>query len=441
MVEYVVFFPGIPHFVHESHLDVLIARIHFAPARIDRTEYRFDARGGLRHQTGRSGRGDRQHRNVAAAVFHHFFVKGRVRLFDAFDHRVALFAPGVVYREFTALLRHLDRCAVGFHCQRFLYFDGEIGRFVGSVAQAQGCQHIAFGRDAQARTASLKRFFADFLPQFHFHLADILVFGIFRDFFEDRFDLFEFEVDDIVHHPHGCGDVPPEFIEVERSLLRERLVDVAVQVDRQQAATVVRAQRNFAARVRRNGAESEVGVAVRHRFAQDGVPEQHARFGGLPCVEDDFVPQCARVDVFLVHRLVGIDRELLVVFFAVDYGVHEFVVDLDRNVRSGYFAGFDFGVDEVFCVRVFYRQRQHQRAAPSVLRHFARRVRISLHERHDPRRGQRAVQHRAAGGPDVRQVVPDASAAFHQLHLFFVDADDAAVRVGRMAVSDHKTVR
>ena len=32
-------------------------------------------------------------------------------------------------------------------------------------------------------------------------------------------------------------------------------------------------------------------------------------------------------------------------------------------------------------------------------------------------------------------------APLHQLHLLFVDADDSAVRVGRLAVSDHEAVR
>ena len=129
------------------------------------------------------------------------------------------------------------------------------------------------------------------------------------------------------------------------------------------------------------------------------------------------------------------------VFAAFGHRAHELVVDLDRHVGAGHLARFDFCVDEVFRVGVLDRQRQHQRAAPAVLSHFARRVRIALHERHDARRGQRAVQHRTAGGADVREVMSYPPAPLHQLHLLLVDTDDSAVGVGRLAVTDHEAVR
>ena len=121
-----------------------------------------------------------------------FLRKGPGRLFVRSIIGLPSSRPACIREELPRSCAILTRWRVGFHCQRFLYFDGEISR-VGSLAQAQGCQHIAFGRDAQARTASLKRFFADFLPQFHFHLADVLVFGIFRDFFRGSLRPFEFE--------------------------------------------------------------------------------------------------------------------------------------------------------------------------------------------------------------------------------------------------------
>ena len=40
----------------------------------------------------------------------------------------------------------------------------------------------------------------------------------------------------------------------------------------------------------------------------------------------------------------------------------------------------------------------------------------------------------------MRQVVPHSTAALHQLHLFFVDFDDASIRVGGTVETDHKTV-
>ena len=87
------------------------------------------------------------------------------------------------------------------------------------------------------------------------------------------------------------------------------------------------------------------------------------------------------------------------------------------------------------------RQREHQRSAAAVLRHLARRVGIALHERNDTRGGEGRVQHGAARGTDVREVVPHAAAALHQLHLLLVHAENAAVRVGRVLMADHEAVR
>ena len=87
------------------------------------------------------------------------------------------------------------------------------------------------------------------------------------------------------------------------------------------------------------------------------------------------------------------------------------------------------------------RKRQHQRAAPPILRHLAGRIRIAFHKGHDTGRGEGTVEHRTARRPNMRKVVSYAPAPLHQLHLLFVDADDTAVRVGRILVADHKTVR
>ena len=46
-----------------------------------------------------------------------------------------------------------------------------------------------------------------------------------------------------------------------------------------------------------------------------------------------------------------------------------------------------------------------------------------------------------SGRTDVREVMSYAPATFHKLYLLFVDADDSSVGIGRMAVSDHETVR
>ncbi len=156
---------------------------------------------------------------------------------------------------------------------------------------------------------------------------------------------------------------------------------------------------------------------------------------------DDFLPEFLRIDVLLVSGIVRLDRELLVVFLSCERRAHELVIDLDRDVGAGDLARVDLGVDEPLGIGVLDRQRQHQRAAASVLRHLARGVRITFHEGHDARRRQRRVQHRAARGTDVREVMPHAAAPLHQLHLLLVHAEDAAVGVGGMLVADHEAVR
>ena len=123
-----------------------------------------------------------------------------------------------------------------------------------------------------------------------FDVTDVLFLGVLGYLFDDGLDLLELQIDDIVHDAHRGRDVAPELAEVERRLFRERLVYIAVQIDRQQAAAVIRAERNFAAGIRRDRPEAQIGVAVGNGLAQDRVPEQNAGFGRLPCVVDDLVP-------------------------------------------------------------------------------------------------------------------------------------------------------
>ena len=154
---------------------------------------------------------------------------------------------------------------------------------------------------------------------------------------------------------------------------------------------------------------------------------------------DDLLPEFPGVDVLLVFGIVRLDRELLVVFLPGEGRTHEIVVDLDRDVGARHLARVDLGVDEPLGVGVL--DREHQRTAAAVLRHLARRVRVTLHEGHDARRRECRVEHRAARGADVRKVVAHAAAAFHQLDLLLVHAEDAAVGVCRILVADDEAVR
>ncbi len=178
-----------------------------------------------------------------------------------------------------------------------------------------------------------------------------------------------------------------EQFEVEVSTLGERLFHIRVQVQRQQTATVVGAKRDFAARVGGNGAEPFVAIAVRQGFSDDGVPKQHARFGGQPGIVDNLFPKRGGLDFFGELGLVGIDGELLAINAVAQGGIHEGIVDAYRNVGTRNFTLFGLGVDKVFGIGMLDGDRQHQRTAAAVLGHFAGTVRIPFHKRNDARRG------------------------------------------------------
>ena len=441
MVVDVILLELFARFVLVIDVGVHVRRIDLAAALVDGAEHRLDARGGLRHER-RGARGrDGQHGDVAAAHLRHLLVERRIGLTDAGDHRVVRLLRSVVNREGTALGGHLHRSAVSRQGKALLHLDGEVDRLLRTVTQAQCGEHVALGRDAQTRTAALTRHFADLLPQFQLHAAHVHVFGVGGDLLDDQLDLLQFEVDDVVHHVHRLVDMVPELVEIELRIGLERVVHIAQQIHRQQAARIVGAERNLAAGIGRNRHETLVGIAVGNALADDRIPEQHARFGRLPGVVDDFLPKFPGVDVLLVFGIVRLDRELLVVFLPGEGRTHEIVVDLDRDVGTRHLARVDLGVDEPLGVGVPDRQRQHQRAAPPVLRHLARRVRVTLHEGHDTRRRESRVQHRAARGPDVRKVVTHAAAAFHQLNLLLVHAEDAAVGIGGILMADDEAVR
>ena len=428
-------------FVLVIDVGVHVRRIDLAAALVDGAEHRLDARSGLRHERRGSRGRDGQHGDIAAAHLRHLLVERRIGLADTGDHRVVHLLRGVVNREGAALGGHLHRSAVSRQSEALLHLDGEVDRLLRAVAQTQRGEHVALGRDAQTRTAALPRHFADLLPKLQLHAAHIQVFGVGGDLPDDLFDLFQFEVDDVVHHVHRLVYVVPELVEIELRIGLERVVHIAQQVHRQQAARIVGAERDLAAGVGRNRHKTLVGIAVGNAFADDRIPEQHARFGRLPRVVDDLLPEFPGVDVLLVFGVVRLDRELLVVFLPGEGRTHEIVVDLDRDVSARHLARVDLGVDKPLGVGMLDRQRQHQRAAPPVLRHLARRVRVTLHEGHDARRRECRVEHRAARGADVRKVVAHAAAAFHQLDLLLVHAEDAAVGVGGVLMADDEAVR
>ena len=60
----------------------------------------------------------------------------------------------------------------------------------------------------------------------------------------------------------------------------------------------------------------------------------------------DFLPELAGLYLLLVYRLLGIDGVALSVFAALDGGLHELIVYLDRYVGAGNLAALHLGIDE-----------------------------------------------------------------------------------------------
>jgi len=279
-----------------------------------------------------------------------------------------------------------------------------------------------------------------FFHRFSLGLLDLGGLGVFLDLGDDGVDLLHLQVDDVVQDALGLAHMLAEQVEVELSLRGEGVADVAEEVYGHQTAAVVGTQGNLAAGVGGDGLESKVGVAVRNGLTEDRVPEQDAGLGRFPCVVGDLVPQRGRVDVPGDAGIVGDNRELLGIGTTLGRRLHERVIDLDRYVGSGHLALFHLGVDEVLGVRMLDGDAHHQRASTAVLRHLARGVGVALHEGYKSGRGQGGVLDGSALGTYVRQVVAHAPAAFHQLHLLLVDADDASVRVGMSVQADDEAV-
>ena len=129
-----------------------------------------------------------------------------------------------------------------------------------------------------------------------FRAFDFLRLRVGIDFLQDQFYLLQLQVDDVVHQTLGQPHMLLEQLKVEISIRRKRIHHIRIKVDSQQTATVIRTERNLPARIRADRAETQVGIAIRHRLTQDGVPEQHARFRAFPCIMHYFPPQIPRTD-------------------------------------------------------------------------------------------------------------------------------------------------
>ena len=200
--------------------------------------------------------------------------------------------------------------------------------------------------------------------------------------FHDEVYLLQLQVHDVIHqtlsHPHML----PEQLVVKVGILGKSVLHVAIQVDAQQTARVVGAKGNLTAGIGRDGAEAQIGIAVGNALTQDGVPEQHARLGTLPCVVDNLLPQLLGGDFLLPLGGVAVDGKLLHVWFVIDGSLHELVVNLHGDVGTRHLPLGHLGVDESLGVGVLDADAQHQCATATVLGNLACTITITLHKRH-----------------------------------------------------------
>jgi len=152
-------------------------------------------------------------------------------------------------------------------------FFRKIGSVFRTISEPQGSQHVSFGGNSDSGTTSFFRFFADVLPQVSFYQFDLIRFRIICDLLKNCVYLFKLQVDDIIHDTLGNVNMLFEEVEVKPGLRSERLLHIGVQIDGDQAATVVRTQGNFTAGIGGNRTVSQIRITIGDGFPDDGIPE------------------------------------------------------------------------------------------------------------------------------------------------------------------------
>ena len=188
---------------------------------------------------------------------------------------------------------------------------------------------------------------------------------------------------------------------IKESPFGEGILYVGIKIYGQQAAGIIRTQRNFSARIGRNGTVSFIRIAIGYTLADDGVPEEDSRFCRFPGIMHDLIPQLFGIDVLGIFRIVGIHRIFLQIFLFIDHRPHELVINFYRYVGSGHFPFCHFCINETFGIRVIDGNAQHQGSAPSVLGYLPGGIGITFHERYDTGGSQRRIFHRRAFGTDM----------------------------------------
>ena len=201
------------------------------------------------HQTGGARRRDGQQGDVAATIALHIGVQLWIGSRQTLDERIVRFPLGIVNGESPAVACHIYRSAVSINGQALVDFNRHFDAFVAAIAQAQCGQGIALSGDAHTCTATADTSGAYLIPKLVFHVFQIAGFRVFFNFFDDAVNFFHLHVDDIVHDALGQLGMFRKFFKVETRFRGEGLFNVAVQVQRQEAAAVVGRKGNFATRV------------------------------------------------------------------------------------------------------------------------------------------------------------------------------------------------
>ena len=92
-----------------------------------------------------------------------------------------------------------------------------------AVPQAHGCQHITFGGSADPGPTSFACLGLYFYPQITFGAFYFLCLGVFADFIKYLVYLLDFEVNNIVHHALGLGNMLAKQGKIELSFRRKRI--------------------------------------------------------------------------------------------------------------------------------------------------------------------------------------------------------------------------
>ena len=207
--------------------------------------------------------------------------------------------------------------------------NSELERLLRAVTKTERCEHIALCSNTQTSTTTLKSHILNLLPEVNLYLANICILRVRLNLLKDKVYLLELEVDNIVHQVHCLVNMLLEEVEVECSLLGKRILYIAEEVDCKQTAAVIRTERNLATRVCRNGCKALVSVAIRHRLADNCIPEKYAWLCRLPRVVDNLAPKLASVDVLYILWIARVDWELLGVCTTVNCSAHKLVINLD----------------------------------------------------------------------------------------------------------------